>query len=1048
MRLLCAVCLVFLASVQAEYRCKDYEGADIRGRLEEGMRLMKLGELKRAEGCMVGALRDAERGRGTTQADEAMTPAVCNTGELYKKMGNCERGLPLLLHCVDRLASTATSLTAMLAANPNDEHTNQLRIILEQRALNFFHAGDTLRKLNATRKQLTTLFKDRQEGLYTDIHNVLSERLIFRRGKSLNRADIHNAAGEASAVLYKEAAVQFSEIVAKRFSKASVKNARYGLGVAHHNIGAALTENLPAKAVDAYREAIRHAPTQGESYTNLAQLTKGIEPDKAYTLFKSGFERAPENAECRNKYFTYVMAEYKTEDACREVSAHSDSFTERETLQFAECLLLPLNEPARGFKTLKRAVRAVVGRGDETEIHTAADIVYNTATALMARSDLRSYATKTFDVSLDMMMCNTHLEALQDGSAERGERAASCAYGLNNKGIVQERAGDMVSARHSYEFALLFLPSFARAKTNLAGIMRSEDSDVAESLLLEVLADEPSFGEAANNLANIYATSRRLENAAPLYAKAAEALSSFDTILNFAHTLKRICAWGTLHATLLQLKRKISANSTDGSTVADTPRVLHLLSLYGTQFLSVRSLSTPQSWGSVASIPLVTHMTILRQGALTADSQHLVQQVRTHRDTPDKGIALVASDFRRHPVGYALLALEGSGLACFHVGDAGEDELTDVLSLGCTSYSQHLGNGRRQEEVLLEVEEGTQYVLHHAVLVDVNGNTEGGAERLFTAIDSARRGGEQSFYLYPTLVAFLGYPESYGLQYDYFLSDVHTLPPSSVHPKISRGGVRTEFFFEHIVYLCPAALSGSALQRYTTEGADATEEAAEVSDSVEAFLSEHPDLPDRQSRLCYTGQHYKITPTIFSVWTAVLSRAPNTVLLLPEWEGTLRLKEEASSRGVLHQIITLPFLDYALYRQFHASLCGLSLDTDVYSGHMSAMDALISGTPLLTLPGGNARSRMASSLVRTMRKDSDIFVAGSYREYEDTAVRFVTQTAEEYAVVQEKGVFTEEEMAAAGEQYRHSAEQGLAMVARLRLMKEKSHIIPQVCWSE
>ena len=123
-------------------------------------------------------------------------------------------------------------------------------------------------------------------------------------------------------------------------------------------------------------------------------------------------------------------------------------------------------------------------------------------------------------------------------------------------------------------------------------------------------------------------------------------------------------------------------------------------------------------------------------------------------------------------------------------------------------------------------------------------------------------------------------------------------------------------------------------------------------------------LPDQGVVFCCFNNSYKLNPHSMARALAVLRGVPGSVLWLLSGPGLAddRLRAHARSQDVdparLVFMRKQPHADY-LARLLHADLF---LDTDPYNAHTTASDALWTGCPVLTRPGGTFAARVAGSL--------------------------------------------------------------------------------------
>jgi predicted O-linked N-acetylglucosamine transferase (SPINDLY family) len=101
------------------------------------------------------------------------------------------------------------------------------------------------------------------------------------------------------------------------------------------------------------------------------------------------------------------------------------------------------------------------------------------------------------------------------------------------------------------------------------------------------------------------------------------------------------------------------------------------------------------------------------------------------------------------------------------------------------------------------------------------------------------------------------------------------------------------------------------------------------------------------------------------------------------------LRREAQERGVRPQrLVFAPRVPYAAYRA-RIPLADLALDTPVYNGGATTLDALACGLPVLASAGSGFAGRMAASALRAAGLED--LVCADLRRYADTAIRLARQ---------------------------------------------------------
>jgi protein O-GlcNAc transferase len=210
------------------------------------------------------------------------------------------------------------------------------------------------------------------------------------------------------------------------------------------------------------------------------------------------------------------------------------------------------------------------------------------------------------------------------------------------------------------------------------------------------------------------------------------------------------------------------------------------------------------------------------------------------------------------------------------------------------------------------------------ILVDLAGITTGAQPELF-----AQRAA-------PIQVSYLGFPgtSGHGLA-DYLICDPICVPAGEEHG-YSEAIVR----LPHTFWLCNPGELPSSPPRRSLYG---------LPNDAFVLYAHHP------------GQ--KITPHIFAVWMRILRAVPYAVLWLladhPQLPANLR--REAAAHGIgAHRLIFAARAKYGEYRQ-RIPLANLALDTPIYNGGATTLDALSCGLPVLSCIGNGFAGRMAAS---------------------------------------------------------------------------------------
>ena len=102
------------------------------------------------------------------------------------------------------------------------------------------------------------------------------------------------------------------------------------------------------------------------------------------------------------------------------------------------------------------------------------------------------------------------------------------------------------------------------------------------------------------------------------------------------------------------------------------------------------------------------------------------------------------------------------------------------------------------------------------------------------------------------------------------------------------------------------------------------------------------------------------------MWGEILRRDPNGVLVLLEgrhqkWTEALRLRLTRANPDVAHRIAFVPRMDRPSYLAL-VHTCHVMLDTPVFCGGNTSLEAFAMGRPLVTLPSQQLRGRITHAL--------------------------------------------------------------------------------------
>ena len=302
---------------------------------------------------------------------------------------------------------------------------------------------------------------------------------------------------------------------------------------------------------------------------------------------------------------------------------------------------------------------------------------------------------------------------------------------------------------------------------------------------------------------------------------------------------------------------------------------------------------------------------------------------RPPKDPPDMlKIAYLSGDFCDHPVAHNLVGLFARHdrsrfqVSAYAFGPNDESGYRERIIAGCDRFLD-ISNLNDRDAALRIREDNID------ILIELMGHTRD------------NRLGICAFRPAPVQISYLGYPGTTGASFiDYLIADPIVIPPE-----------QQQFYSEKILYLPDCFM-----------------------------LADRPEIAPRPTRrecgLPETGpifasfnNAYKIEPVMFDVWMEILKQAPDGVLWLRPGSRLLQenLRREAVSRGISPE--RLIFAAWSKTKAQHLGrlrLADLALDTRIYNGHTTTLDALWAGVPVITVPGRHFASRVSASQLRAI----------------------------------------------------------------------------------
>lgn len=578
------------------------------------------------------------------------------------------------------------------------------------------------------------------------------------------------------------------------------------------------------------------------------------------------------------------------------------------------------------------------------------------------------------------------------------------AHVHNNLGNALRHAGQPATARRHYERALALDGAYAQAHCNLGALLATpgpeEDRAAAREHLRRAVARDPKLVPAWLELARLSRREGKLPAAAEYYQRAlavdpenVPALIDLAAVLQVTlqtpralPLLERACTLAPDSAlahfnraqALAELGQGEAAEAAHRRVLALAPATLNSRlavakrerdrgdwSTWEATVAALASLDAealaqapPPFLLNLFPVPPAVHRQAARAYAASfaARARELAGGPAPRPAGPRERLRLgyLSADFRHHPVGHlahgVYAALDPARCEAFAYSLVPvDDEVTAAVRAGCALFRDcaRLDDRTVARQI---ADDGVD------VLLDLTGYTTYSRPAIL-ALRPA-----------PLQVQHLGYVNTMGAAFlDYQIVDATVV-----------GAEQRPFFDEALIFLphClfPVSPHGSSL------GATAARpRRAEVG------------LPADAPVLCSFNDPAKLDPTTFDAWMAILRAVPAAVLWLydagqPALAANLRA--EAARREVDPGRLVFsgrqPYPEHLARHQ----LADLFLDSFVYNGGATAVDALRQGLPILTHLGEAPLGRMGASVARAAGL-ADL-VTTSTESYVELAVRLLT----------------------------------------------------------
>jgi len=502
---------------------------------------------------------------------------------------------------------------------------------------------------------------------------------------------------------------------------------------------------------------------------------------------------------------------------------------------------------------------------------------------------------------------------------------------LNNWGLTCIAQGWLSEAEQHFQNALALDGLNCAALLNLGGLaLQSGELDAALGFFDRTLAIDPENGAGLYNKACVLGQLGRFEDAiATLKAVVKKYPDDQDSQAQLFHLLQKTCAWDDMVSAEKRLEAMTVESLNQHCRPGETP------------FMSIARSADPERNFKVAkawSKEMQDRLAPLRANCSFSGASNHQGPLR---------LGYLSGNFYDHPTAYNTAGLFAAHdrsrfkVFAYSFGPDDQSECRRQIERAVDCFVDLSGMGDVDAAKRIH-QDGID------ILIALTGHTDGSRLEI-CALKPA-----------PIQVGYLTFPGTCGGDFlDYVLVDKVVCPSAD-----------SEFFSE-----APAYLPGTYWP---------TNDQQKIALAPPSRASQ--GLTEKSFVFACFSQTYKIDPKIFSVWMSLLNSCPESCLWLfgSNQIAVENLKTAAKELGVDPQRLVfankLPKPEHLV----RLSLADLMLDTRIYGGHTTTVDALWAGVPVIALRGSHFASRVSASLL--MAHGLDDLVAPDLERYRALAL--------------------------------------------------------------
>jgi protein O-GlcNAc transferase len=468
-------------------------------------------------------------------------------------------------------------------------------------------------------------------------------------------------------------------------------------------------------------------------------------------------------------------------------------------------------------------------------------------------------------------------------------------------------AADAAAAEQAYRKAMEADPRDSAAYVNLAELLR-RIGRTAEALALnrQAVAVDPSNATAWHNLGLLLAANQQIDEAIDAYQQVLKLDPAYAVALNDLGNAFRALGWIDESIACFQRSQAIQPDANFAANLLHT-------TLLSPDWAPEQILHEHQRWAAMVEPPLA--------GSIRSHPNNRLED-RALR------IGYLSADFRFHPAGRHILAVlehhnpDAVRVVCYNDMTGPPDSITQRIAR-CAGLWRDTSD--LSDEAVAELVRRDEIDL----LVDCSLHTTRGRHLVF-----ARKPA-------PVQLTYFGYPGTTGLStIDWRISDPYLDPPGHDRFYTERTWRLPNCF---TAYLPP-------------------DDAPPITPLPAATAPAGPIT------FGCLGNPSKMNSQVLDTWARVLAAVGGSRLLLVGFPGRFErcVRDIFASRSVRSDRIEIvgrrPFVDYLrVYDRID-----LGLDTFPYNGHITTLDSLYMGVPIVTLAGKTPVARAGVSVLSNL----------------------------------------------------------------------------------